>query len=95
MSRIQSIRRLAGVVAGLAAAVLAVLADRARLDRRQPAAAVAAPAPARVGWPGGQPGTDVAATGEHLSEYRRELAVAVAASDRIRPRSWWQISAGC
>ena len=43
--------QIALIVAGaaVAAAVLAVLADRARLDRRQPAAAVAAPAPTRVG----------------------------------------------
>jgi hypothetical protein len=35
--------------AAVAAAALAVLADRARLARRHPATAVAAPAPARVG----------------------------------------------
>lgn len=35
--------------AAVAAAVLALLADRARLARRQPAARVAAPAPTRVG----------------------------------------------
>ena len=37
------------VGAAVAAAVLAVLADRARLARRQPATTVTAPAPTRVG----------------------------------------------
>ena len=40
---------LIAVGAAVAAAVLAVLADRARLDRRQPATTVTAPAPTRVG----------------------------------------------
>ena len=39
---------LIAVGAAVAAAVLGVLADRARLARRQPAATVAAPAPAKV-----------------------------------------------
>ena len=40
---------LIAVGAAVTAAVLAVLADRACLGRRQPAATVAAPAPTRVG----------------------------------------------
>ena len=40
---------LIAVGAAVAAAVLAVLADRSRPGRRQPAARVAAPAPTRVG----------------------------------------------
>ena len=111
MSRIQSIRRLAGVVAVLATAVLAAAltapaalavqvpppggADRGRRRGGRGGAGGAcrpgSPGPPPAGHHGdrtstnqggltstGQPGPDVAATGEHLIEYRRELAVAVA-----------------
>ena len=40
---------LIAIGAAVAAAVLAVLADRARLARRQPAATMTAPAPTKVG----------------------------------------------